>query len=470
MNANARRIRISDATIRTGAGGYTFKEKLEVLRMLGRIGADIIELGSISETEAKSDALLYRTASAILDDCTLSLTVSADKAGIDAAWAAIGGATSPRLSVALPVSTVQAEYIYHKKPEAMIAVISDTVSYAKSLGAEVEFRALDSTRCELDYLITAAKTAAEAGASVITVCDTSGESLPDEIAAIVSSLRAALDGVSIGVECSDAMGLANAAALAAIAAGADEVSTVFCRGGVSVCDLAAALAIKGDAMGVTLRIDTTKLSSTADRVSHLSGDRHGKSVKSVVSAYEDREIPTDADIITVGEAAAAIGYSLTEDDRAKVYESLRRLGEKTGRKSITARELDAIVAADALQVPPTYHLVSYLINSGNTISATAQITLDKNGEMMTGLCAGDGPIDAAFRAIEQILGYRYELDDFRISSVTEGKGAMGDALVRLRYDGKLYSGRGLSTDIIGASIRAYVSALNKIVYEQNNSK
>jgi 2-isopropylmalate synthase len=223
-------------------------------------------------------------------------------------------------------------------------------------------------------------------------------------------------------------------------------------------------------MGVSLGIDTTKLSSTADRVSHLSGDRHGKSVKSVVSAYDDREIPTDADIITVGEAAAAIGYSLTEDDRARVYESLHRLGEKTGRKSITTRELDAIIAADALQVSPTYRLVSYLINSGNTITATAQITLDKNGELMTGLCAGDGPIDAAFRAIEQIIGYHYELDDFRISSVTEGKGAMGDALIRLRYEGKLYSGRGLSTDIIGAAIRAYVSALNKIVYDQNNSK
>ena len=168
--------------------------------------------------------------------------------------------------------------------------------------------------------------------------------------------------------------------------------------------------------------------------------------------------------------AAAIGYSLTEDDRARVYESLHRLGEKTGRKSITTRELDAIIAADALQVSPTYRLVSYLINSGNTITATAQITLDKNGELMTGLCAGDGPIDAAFRAIEQIIGYHYELDDFRISSVTEGKGAMGDALIRLRYEGMLYSGRGLSTDIIGAAIRAYVSALNKIVYDQNNSK
>jgi 2-isopropylmalate synthase len=470
MNANARRIKISDATIRLGAMGYTFKEKLEVLRMLGRIGVDIIELGSISETEAKSDALLYRTASAILEGCTLSVSVTADKAGIDAAWAAISGATNPRLSVALPVSTVQAEYIYHKKPEAMLPVISETVAYAKSLGAEVEFRALDSTRCELDYLVAASEAAAAAGASVVTVCDTAGESLPHEIGAIVSALRGTVAGVSIGVECSDAMGLANASALAAISAGADEVSTVFCRGGASVCDLAAAIAVKGGAMGVSLGIDTTKLSSTADRVSHLSGDRHGKSVKSVVSAYDDREIPTDADIITVGEAAAAIGYSLTEDDRARVYESLHRLGEKTGRKSITTRELDAIIAADALQVSPTYRLVSYLINSGNTITATAQITLDKNGELMTGLCAGDGPIDAAFRAIEQIIGYHYELDDFRISSVTEGKGAMGDALIRLRYEGKLYSGRGLSTDIIGAAIRAYVSALNKIVYDQNNSK
>ena len=114
----------------------------------------------------------------------------------------------------------------------------------------------------------------------------------------------------------------------------------------------------------------------------------------------------------------------------------------------------------------TYVLESYVINSGNVISATANITLKKNGETIRALANGDGPIDAAFLAVEQVIGHRYELDDFQIQAVTEGQEAMGSALVKLRSNGKLYSGKGLSTDIIGASIRAYINAINKIVYEE----
>ena len=111
-------------------------------------------------------------------------------------------------------------------------------------------------------------------------------------------------------------------------------------------------------------------------------------------------------------------------------------------------------------------MVYWIINNGNIISSSAQITLSKNDTVMQGICLGDGPIDAAFLAIDQIVGHHYELDDFQIQSVTEGKEAMGSAIVKLRADGKLYSGNGISTDIIGASIRAYINAVNKIVYEE----
>ena len=134
-----------------------------------------------------------------------------------------------------------------------------------------------------------------------------------------------------------------------------------------------------------------------------------------------------------------------------------------------AAELEAIVASVALQVPDSYKLVSYVINNGNIINSSAQITLERDGKSLLGIAVGDGPIDAAFVAIEQIIGHRYELDDFQIRSVTEGKEAMGNAIVKLRFDGKLYSGNGISTDIIGASIRAYINAVNKIVYEEHNA-
>ena len=159
-----------------------------------------------------------------------------------------------------------------------------------------------------------------------------------------------------------------------------------------------------------------------------------------------------------------LGYELSGEDIALVYEQFKRIAVK---KAVGAKELDAIVAAAALQVPPTYKLISYVINSGNIINATAHIRMEKDGEVHTGLVTGDGPIDAAFLAVEQIVGRHYELDDFQIQAVTEGREAMGSTLVKLRANGKLYSGQGVSTDVIGASIRAYVDALNKIAYEEN---
>ncbi len=158
-----------------------------------------------------------------------------------------------------------------------------------------------------------------------------------------------------------------------------------------------------------------------------------------------------------------LGYDLSEEDESKVYEEFKRVAEK---KNVGAKELDAIVASVALQVPPTYKLVSYTINSGNLMAASAQIKLEKSGVEMDGISMGDGPIDASFRTIEQIIGRHYELDDFQIQAVTEGREAMGSAVVKLREGGKVYSGNGISTDILGASIRAYINALNKIVYEE----
>ncbi|MBR6789160.1 MAG: 2-isopropylmalate synthase, partial [Clostridia bacterium] len=120
-----------------------------------------------------------------------------------------------------------------------------------------------------------------------------------------------------------------------------------------------------------------------------------------------------------------------------------------------------------MQVPSTYHLVSYVVNSGNIMTATASIVLEKAGEKISGVSTGDGPIDASFHAIEQIIGHHYELDDFQVQAVTKGREAVGSSLIKLRANGKIYSGNGVSTDVVGACVRAYVNALNKIVYEAN---
>jgi 2-isopropylmalate synthase len=141
--------------------------------------------------------------------------------------------------------------------------------------------------------------------------------------------------------------------------------------------------------------------------------------------------------------------------------------ELAAKKKVDDRDLGALVAESARQVAPTYQLESFVINSGSSISSTAFIQVNRKGVPLQTVSIGDGPIDAAFLAIDQLLGHHFELEDFRIQAVTEGREAQGDAVVKLRANGKLYSGRGLSTDIIEASIRAYLSAVNKIVYEEN---
>ena len=147
-----------------------------------------------------------------------------------------------------------------------------------------------------------------------------------------------------------------------------------------------------------------------------------------------------------------------------MHKALKQVCDKKG--AVGAKEFEAVIASSAMQAPSTYHFETYTTTSSNISGAMSQVALKCNDEIIRGVSNGDGPIDSAFRAIEQCIGHHYELDDFQIQAVTEGKEALGSALVRLRNNGKLYSGNGTSTDIVAASIRAYINALNKIVFEE----
>jgi 2-isopropylmalate synthase len=219
--------------------------------------------------------------------------------------------------------------------------------------------------------------------------------------------------------------------------------------------------------GVNADFAMTELGRTAGKIRWMLSAKRGGSTPYDNSVQrqvdEDLRLSASATLPEVAAAVRKLGYELSEEDTAKCFDAFVRIADK---KSVGEKELDTIVASAALQVPPTYTLESYVINSGNIITATAHIKLLKQGKTQQGFGLGDGPIDAAFLAIEQIIGHHYELDDFQIQAVTEGREAMGSALVRLREGGKLYSGRGISTDIIGASIHAYLNALNKIVFEE----
>ncbi len=462
-----RTIRIADVTLRENAS-LTFKEKIEMAKQLEKLRVDVIEVAPLGDE--KADALALRTMATIVKDGVLSCPVGLCKEDIERAYDTVREANRPRLSVVAPVSSVQMEYLCHKKPQPMLDAIKEAVAFAKSLCADVEFAAKDATRAEPEFLATAVKTALEAGATCVTLCDTAGESLPEEIAALTKAVLAAVpEGEGkLGVECNDALHTAQAATFSAILAGASEAKAVVSGDGFAqLCDLAETLRIKSDGLGVRFGVNTLELQSAVFRMSkwlgakktkdqpfdnELRGNNAGGTVMDATATIKD-----------VTAFAEKLGYDLSKEDTVKVFDEFSRVA---ARKEVSARDMEAIIASTALQVPETYRLVSFVSNNGNTITSTCSVSLEKEGELLQGVGAGDGPIDAAFLTIEQILGHHYELDDFQIQAVTEGRGAVGEALVKLRADGRLYSGRGVSTDIIGASIRAYLSALNKIVYEE----
>lgn len=470
-NFSMTKITVTDATLREcarkGDIALSFKEKLEIAKLLDKLNVDVIEAAPV--IDEKIDTLVLRTISPLLLNSVLACPVGSTVEEATRAMNAIAGAKKPRLVVSLPVSAVQMEYFHHKKPAQMLELIGTLTAHCASLCNDVEFAAVDATRAEKEYLFSAIETAIANGAKTVTVCDTAGALLPREFASLIRDLYEAVPSakdVAVSVECSNALDMANACVFACIGAGATQIKT--CIGSEAMAGLEQvmkALQVKGHTLDVTYGVNSMALNHSAKQILGMTNETSKNLAASEgVSALAGSVLLDDtADIAKVSNAIVTLGYELSEDDTAKVFEAFKNVSAK---KQVGSKELDAIVANVAHQVPPTYRLQSYVINAGNVISSTANIILEKGNRTLKAVCLGDGPIDAAFHTIEQIIGHHYELDDFQIQSVTEGREAMGEALVKLRSNGKLYSGKGVSTDIIGASIVAYINALNKIVYEE----
>ena len=466
-------IRISDITLReigkSRAAALSFKERVEIARTLDRLKVDEIELPAIQDP--KADVLSNKTIASVVTSARLTAAAGLTEDSVAEAWDSVRSARKPALHIIVPTSAVQMEYMCHRKAPAMLELIVALVKKARYYTERVELTATDATRAEPAFLYQMIEAAIQAGAETVTLCDSAGIMTPAECGAFVTAVREnvpSMDRATLGVELSDSLKMAVACAAAAIDAGANVIKTAIAPMNVPVTeDLAAYITALGDSKGIRTGLRTTELARAAAQTRWLlqSERSAGSPFDSGVSDGPSTVCLTAGD--DIGEMVKVVrhlGYDLTEEDNAKVYESFQRIAAK--KHFVSTRELDAIIASAAMQVPAAYHIVNYVITHGNTIAAMANIILEKDGKRLQGSGLGDGPVDAAFLAIEQITGHHYELDDFQIQAVTEGREAMGSALVKLRAGGRLYSGNGISTDVIGASIRAYISALNKIVYEE----
>ncbi len=466
------RILISDVTMKQPAneGGFalSFREKIELAKQLDKLNVDVIETGPIQEK--RTDSLLIKSIASAVKSSAVAVPLSlTEEDSTEITWNALKEAVHPRLQVVAPVSTVQMEYLCHIKAPAMVEKVASLVQKARALCPEVEFVAEDAGRSEEEFLRSILLAAIEAGASIVTVCDTAGNLLPDEFYASVSAIRAYLpQDVRLGVRCSNDLAIADSVAMAAVRAGAGEVKTAACgEFTASLEKLVHILKMRGGDFDVDCGVRATELRRGVNQIRWMCETRRSKSSpfdNGVRDDSDEMELTVHDDHAAVMKAVEKLGYDLSEEDAVKVFEAFTLIASR--KESVSGRELDAIVASAALQVPPTYVLENFVINSGNAITATSHIRMKKGEKTIDGLAVGDGPIDASFLAIEQIVGCHYELDDFQIQAVTEGREAMGETVVRLRSGGKVYSGRGISTDVIGSSISAYVAAVNKIVYEE----
>ena len=460
-----KKINIADITLKKLAGdravSLLFREKSAIANCADAIGVDAIELPAVKSV--REDTIIYKTIAQNVNTAYLAIPVGFDKEGVETAWACVKDAKNPRLQIEVPVSTIQMEYTYHIKQDKMLSKISELIKASKAVCESVEFSALDATRADEDFIIAAVKEAENSGAALVTLCDDAGVSTPDDIAALVSKVKEAVS-IPVYVQVSDRIKMAVASAFFAVKNGADGIKCAMVGKDVLLTgEFSDAIGACGAQIGAQIELNSTKIHSNIDdmtaKISHTSHNDENK-----VSEENSILLDEESTIAQVAQAAVILGYDLSDSDIGNVYKALKQVFATKG--AVGAKEFEAIIASSAMQAPSTYHFETYTVTSSNVSSSMSQVTLKRNDEIICGVSNGDGPIDSAFRAIEQCVGHHYELDDFQVQSVTEGKEALGSALVRLRNNGKLYSGNGTSTDIVAASIRAYINALNKIVFEE----
>lgn len=507
-----KQIKIFDTTLRDGEQSpgcsMNLKEKIEMAKQLERLNIDVMEAGFAASSPG--DFKSVKTIAETMKNCTVASLARALPGDIDKAYEAVKGAVSPRIHTFIATSPIHMQYKLQMNPDAVIDSAEAMVKYAKKYVSNIEFSAEDATRSDVEFLAKIFDKVIKAGATTINIPDTVGYTTPDEYYNFIMAIRErcpALDKVDISVHCHNDLGLAVANSLAAVRAGATQVECTVNgigerAGNASLEEIVMALRTRKDIYQAESRIVTTEIMRTSKLLSRITGVKvqpnkaivgenafaheAGIHQDGVLKNKETYEIMTPESIgITEkslvlgkhsGKAALKariqeLGYDVTTEELEEAFVKFKDLADK--KKQVYDSDIEAIITKSNIQIPQTFKLDRFVINSGNTITSTAIVTVDKNGKKIEKVAIGDGPIDAAFHAIEKIVGRKLHLEDYKLSSNTDGKDALGDATVAISEEGKKNTttkGRGLSTDVIEASLIAYINAVNKMIYEEEVHK
>jgi 2-isopropylmalate synthase len=496
------KIIIFDTTLRDGeqAPGASLnpKEKLEIAQALADLGVDVIEAGF--PISSKGDFESVKEIAGSIKGPVICGLARAIKADIDAAYKAVKHARHPRIHVFLATSKIHMQYKLKKAEEEILRLAVEYVKYAKGLCDDIEFSPEDASRSERGFLFRVVEAVINAGATTVNIPDTVGYSEPEEFGDLIQAIKENvpnIDKTVISVHCHNDLGLAAANSLEAIKNGARQVECTINgigerAGNASMEEIVMAIKTRRDIFkDLDTQIKTKNIYKVSRLVSKLTGFviapnkaivggnafRHEAGIHQdgVLKERTTYEIIKPEDVgftgtgIVLGkhsgrhalsERLKELGFNLTLAQLDKVNERFKALADK--KKTLFDDDLVSIVEDEIKLIKPLWKLEGFEVNSGTKITPSARVDLEYHHKSLSAKSSGDGPIDACFKAIDKITGVKGELQDYRIEAVTKGKDALGEVGLKLEAKGKVVTARGSSTDIIEASIRAYLNALNKI--------
>jgi 2-isopropylmalate synthase len=510
----ARQIKIFDTTLRDGEQSpgcsMNLKDKLDVAESLSRLGVDVIEAGFAicSPGDFQSVQAIARQVRGV----TVASLARAVEKDINAAWDAVKDAESPRIHTFIATSPLHMEYKLKMTPDQVFEQAVKMTAYARNLCGDVEFSLEDASRSDPAFMYRIIEGVIKAGASTVNIPDTVGYAAPDEFGALIANIRnnvPNIDKAIISVHCHNDLGLGVANSLAAARAGAGQIECTINglgerAGNASLEEIVMNLYTRKEYYDMTTRVDTTQLYQASKKVTKATGVRcqpnkaivgenafaheagiHQHGVLANRATYEimtPESIGLPHNKMVLGkhsgrhafeERLAYLGFKVADDKLNALFDEFKILADK--KKTVSDRDIEAIVSGFSSGIPETYKLDRFVINSGNSITSTSVVRLImKDGTKIEKVAIGDGPVDASLNAVDKIIGGgEIKLEDFSlqiVDAIDTGADAQGESHVRINRDGRTWNGSGVSTDIVESVIKAYLGAVNTMTFELEQEK
>ena len=496
------KIFIFDTTLRDGeqspGAALNTEEKIQIARQLSRLNVDVIEAGFPISSPGDFEAV-QKIAREVKgpEICGLARALEED---IGRCWEAVKDAQKPRIHTFIGTSDIHIKGQLRKTREEVLGMTENAVKIARSLCEKVEFSPMDATRTDRNYLMEVISCAIESGANIINIPDTVGYSMPEEFADLIFFVKEKIpEKIILSVHCHDDLGMATANSLSAVVKGARQIECTINglgerAGNAPLEEIVMAIKTRNDFLEKFYTdVDSKKIYATSRLVSkstgmevspnkaivgknafsHSSGIHQDGVIKETLTFEimnpQDIGIPENKFVLSPRSGRNALkhqlkemGYDVTKEQLKEIYKRFLDLADK--KKEITDADLEAIIRDEFGVIPKTFVFESLQIMSGSEIIPTATIVLKNGEETLTDTAYGDGPVDAVYKAIDRVTDVKIELLDYSIRAVTSGKDAIGEVTVRIKDNGRTFTGYGASTDIIEASAKAYIAAINRMLY------